>query len=126
MAERMGVDWLFYLDENFTMNYMIFSQKRSTSSKLRKAKRYASWRAGAKSGLNTSTSAPVTNIAQLANAARAQAQADGNQPLMSPSAPRMVTDGTLSMKGIQIDVLERPGLFIVDGVISEEALMMGD
>lgn len=65
----------------------------------------------------------LSNIAQVANAAQAQAAAAPN--LNSPPVPRSVTDGTISVKGMQIDVLHHKGPTIVDGVIPLEALELG-
>lgn len=67
----------------------------------------------------------VSTFAQAVTAAQAGTQAPARQALESPHIPRKVTDGTLSLKGMKIDVLYQRGPIIVDGVIPEEALILG-
>lgn len=70
---------------------------------------------------------PLASLAQVASAAHARSHSQSNavQTVRPLSKPEKVTDGTISVKGLQIDVLQQHGPTIVDGVISEDALIMG-
>jgi hypothetical protein len=46
-------------------------------------------------------------------------------PLVTPSVPRKVSDGTMSVTGLRIDTLEEVGPRSINGVISMESLLIG-
>lgn len=54
-----------------------------------------------------------------------KAPTNSNSPLVTPSVPRKVSDGTMSVTGLRIDTLEKVRPRSINGIISRESLELG-